>query len=133
MIEQDVWRTIGFQPAPPGWRVWWLWLEDDRPRTSSQALAGWLVMEKARQNGIGYVVADDNVEPGDRRRWVVAAIHERGGGEGLDEAREAWMVLGPGDPEPDQKEIEQGAELERRRVAAAARRRLERQRQATSS
>jgi hypothetical protein len=111
------WNTIDFRPAPPGWRVVFLW---DKQR-EVLPIAGWLIQERYSQGSqdpypLSDALGDDEKVFGRRRRviagtavkgygWVVQAIDDN-----LDDVADVWRILGPGEPEAtDEEEKEERA------------------------
>lgn len=96
-------RDIGFQAAPPGWRM--IFLARNGHGVWTYPIPGWLVQERT----------DDQYEPlistpsHDRERRVVPAFWSQAFGVELqpadiDDDDPVW-VLGPGQPDPTEDEI----------------------------
>lgn len=97
-----VWHTVGFQPAWPGWRAVYLGSEG----RSVEPVAGWLTQHhRLYDPGTDRLIPDD--EPAEQR--VIAgvctdevdlSVVSAEDGSGL--PGELWVILGPGQDEPDQ-------------------------------
>jgi hypothetical protein len=112
----QVWHTIGFQAAPPGWRVIFL---DANGRTVLP-VAGWLIQESRRYNDESDQLLP-NPDPVDRRvvagvstgdiDLAVEPVDNKGYFHG-----EPWKLLAPGEPEPEPDKEADAREREWRKL-----------------
>lgn len=110
-LMSNWWNTIDFHPAPPGWRVVYLYPQIRQ----TFPIAGWLIQDRYTQGVVDpYPVSIDLDSEeqvlGRRRRvipgivtevydWAVQAIDDN-----HEDNDNIWKVLAPGEPDPTDEE-----------------------------
>jgi hypothetical protein len=101
-VYRDGYRTIGFEPAAPGWRAVWE-VEDG---FVYQDLAGWLILEECRireSSGFSYPIQDDLIGTDPLPEVIVhAACVDSGEVIDISEDSNLYAVLGPNDPRAEE-------------------------------
>lgn len=100
-------RTLGFQPAPPGWRTVWL----DDQGIHIYPMPGWITQTEAEYDGFSHEYLRDT----DYRNTVATRVEDYGVEPIRVSDGHFWFVLGPDEPEPTKEEA--AAERARRKAA----------------